>query len=104
MKVTNNLIKFPIEEPLQNLITILRNNGFNTFCSCGHLPKPYIQMEWYSDNDITKLYNLLIENNYKKFIINGCWDSVVNSKYLEVSFSYIKLPLCQLTDIKKETQ
>ncbi len=57
-----------IEKPIRKLVILLRNNGFNTFCSCGCKPNPYIQMECYSDDEITKLYNLLIENGYKNFI------------------------------------
>jgi len=53
-----------IEDPLKELIYILRNSGFNTFCSCGHYPSPHIQIEFYQDSDITRLWNLLTERGY----------------------------------------
>lgn len=93
-------IKYIIEEPLKELISELRNVGFNTICSCGHLPSPYIQMEWYSDDEITKLYNFLIENNYKDFVIKAFWDSKINSRHLEIEFSYIKKQLATIKQIK----
>lgn len=76
-----------LEPKIKELVLLLRGYGFNTFCSCGHPPNPYIQMECYSDNEITKLYNLLIENNYKNFVIKMCWDEHINSKHLEVTFN-----------------
>ena len=91
-----------VEEPLKDLVQLLRDNGFNTTCSCGHLPSPYIQMEWYSDDEITKLCNLLIENSYKNFIIKAVWNNAFgfNSRNLEVVFSF-KQKLAKLEDIKK---
>ena len=92
-----------VEEPLKDLVQLLRDNGFNTTSSCGHLPNPYIQMEWYSDSAITKLYNLLIENSYKNFLIKAVWNITfgVNDKTLEVVFSF-KQKLAMLEDIKNE--
>lgn len=98
-----------LEEPLKDLVLLLRDKGFNTYCSCSHLPHPYIQMEWYCDEDVTKLYKLLVENHYKKFIIKARWDINLNSRVLEVVFHYIKMPLAKKEDVqetkekKKET-
>lgn len=86
-----------IEEPLRPLIKLLRNNGFNTVCSCGHLPKPYIQIEWYDEKeDIRRLYDLLVENNFKNFTITALWHcgrhvGNGNMKLLELSF-YCGMP------------
>jgi len=80
-----------IEDPLKDLVRILRNNGFNTFCSCGHRPKPYIQMEWYDDAEVTKIYNLLVENSYNNFIIHATWTHNLNSRRcLEIEFYTIE--------------
>jgi hypothetical protein len=49
-----------IDEPVRDLVRLLRDNGFNTTRSCGHLPQPYVQMDWVSDRQVTDLYNLLI--------------------------------------------
>ncbi|KKK61497.1 hypothetical protein LCGC14_3013760, partial [marine sediment metagenome] len=54
-----------IEKPVRELVRLLRDNGFNTVCSCGH--KKYIQMEWYAHEDIQRLYSLLWDNGYKNF-------------------------------------
>ncbi len=91
-----------IEKPIRDLIKILRENGFNTFCSCGHLPHPYIQMEWYEDIEVTKLYGLLIENKYKNFLIRATWDSSLNKRVLEISFCYITQPVVNLDSIKEK--
>ena len=62
-----------IEEPLQELVHILRNSGFNTICSCGHYPKPYIQLEWYDGSEDTRLWNLLTEKGFKNWGITTGW-------------------------------
>lgn len=65
-----------IEEPVRKLVRLLRNNGFNTICSCGHNnPLPYVQMEWYAHEDILKLYNLLWDSGYKNFELHLFWQS-----------------------------
>ncbi len=58
-----------LEPEIKGLVLLLRKYGFNTFCSCGHKPSSYIQMECYADSEITKLYNLLIEKKYNNFAI-----------------------------------
>lgn len=74
-----------IEEPVRELVKLLRNNGFNTFCSCGHKnPLPYVQMEWYAREDIQKLYSLLWDNGYKNFELHLFWPSSGIGRFLEV--------------------
>ena len=65
-----------IEAPVRGLVKLLRDNGFDTNCSCGHLPNPYISMKWDEDTQITKLHDLLIKNGYRHFVISGRWDIV----------------------------
>ena len=89
-----------IEEPLRNLIQLLRANGFNTFASCGHLPRPHVQMEWYEDDEVTKLYNLLVENGYHDFVIKAFWDTcspIQRSRWLELEF-HVKMDLANEED------
>ncbi len=73
---------------MRPLVKLLRDNGFNTFCSCGHYPNPYIQIEWYSDEDITRLWTLLTENNYANWVIKATWayDPNFIGKSLEMVF------------------
>ena len=78
-----------IEEPIRDLVRILRNNGFNTTCSCGHLPRPYIQMDWRNDHEIKHLYSILVENGYKNFEIRAHWlCNDLNRRFLEVIFTF----------------
>ena len=46
-----------IEEPVRDIVRLLRNNGFNTECSCGH--EMYVQCQYIPDNDIERLHILL---------------------------------------------
>lgn len=107
-----------IEEPFKDLVKLLRNNGFNTFCSCGHRPNPYIQMEWYDDIEVSKLYTLLVENNFYNFQICATWsfdtlehdifgDPILNyhtnQRLLEIKFyTNKKEGLANIEEIKKE--
>jgi len=102
-------LKDMIEEPLKDLVQLLRDEGFNTTCSCGHLPTPYIEMEWRSyDDEIFKLYNLLIEHGYKNFFIKANWSSgncpgTGNGRRRSLEIRFCPQPkLAKLEDIKKE--
>ncbi len=92
-----------IEEPIRNLVKLLRENGFNTLCSCGHYPYPYIEMEWYHDDEITKLYELITINGYRNFIISGRWHNCnlcdSNERILRIEF-HVKIPLAKDSDLK----
>ncbi len=72
-----------IEEPLKGLVRLLRNNGFNTFCSCGH--KRVVQMEWYGfEEEARRLYGLLCENGYSNFELHLFWHSSGVGRFMEV--------------------
>ena len=75
-----------IEEPVRELVRSLRNNGFNTFSSCGHdNPCPHIEMEWYGLNDEPqRLYALLQENGYKDFELHFYWHSSRVLRFAEI--------------------
>jgi len=57
-----------IEEPLKELVYLLRNNGFNTECSCGH--ELYIQCQFILEGEIKRLHDLLFHNGYLNYEIN----------------------------------
>jgi hypothetical protein len=84
-----------IEKPIQNLVRLLRNNGFNTFCSCGHLPSPYVQMEGHYPEEMGKLVNLLLDNGYKNFCVKFVWENQDClqdfGKFMEVGFTILHL-------------
>ncbi len=55
-----------IEEPIRDLVKMLRNNGINTFCSCGH--GMWIQCETYEEcNDLNTIYGVMCELKIKKY-------------------------------------
>lgn len=92
-----------VEEPLRDLVRLLRNNGFNTTGSCGHLPKPYVEMKWDTMDDPLRLYNLLVENGYKNFSIEAFWwhtGRMQDTKGIELKF-HVKSPLVRLPDIRE---
>lgn len=63
--VTEKWYTETIEEPVRELVHILRNNGFNTECSCGH--EMYIQCQYIPEGQLMELHNLifnyLVANN-----------------------------------------
>ena len=54
-----------IEEPIRDIVMALRNNGINTFCSCGH--EMYIECEYYEDEELQDIYCVLTELGYDKY-------------------------------------
>ena len=55
-----------IEEPIRELVFLLRNNGFNTECSCGH--EMNIQFQYIPDGKIHDLYKLVSNYLFEKQI------------------------------------
>lgn len=58
-----------IEDPLKGLVKILRNNGFNTECSCGH--DMYIQCQYLVDGEVQRLHDLLFSFFHEKDGMSG---------------------------------
>ena len=56
-----------IEEGIRGAVKLLRDNGFNTTCSCGH--EEYIQGDLPVDGELRRLHDLLFNNGYRKFSI-----------------------------------
>jgi len=75
-----------IEEPVRELVRLLRNNGFNTISSCGHNnPYPQVEMEWYGfEEEARRLYSLLCENGYNNFELHLFWPSSGVRRFIEV--------------------
>ena len=59
-----------IEAPIRPLVRLLRDNGWNTTCSCGHGMWVELDIYGYMD-DLEHLRNLLIEHGYKDFTIES---------------------------------
>ena len=102
----NKWIDLKIEEPLKNLVRLLRLEGFNTTCSCGHYPTPNVEMECYSPVDVSRLYDLLVENNYINFeiIYRRSYYPKLGSfnQSLRLEF-YVKHLLIKESDIKEKS-
>ena len=76
-----------IEEPIREIVKTLRDNGINTFCSCGH--GMWVQCETYDPSDELKtIYNVMHEigiNKYRVILV----DDVVEGfpyKHIEIQF------------------
>jgi len=46
-----------IEKPIRKIVKLLRDNGFNTTCSCGH--EMYVEGDSFPDGEIKRLHDLL---------------------------------------------
>ena len=46
-----------IEEPVREVVRLLRDNGFNTDCSCGH--EMYVQCNYTLEGELQRLHRLL---------------------------------------------
>lgn len=70
-----------IEPEIRGLVKLLRDNGFNTTCSCGHEMTIELVLGNHLD-EVERLANFLVENGYKDFRISvevyvpndGYWD------------------------------
>lgn len=90
-----------IEEPVRDVVKLLRNNGFNTECSCGH--EMYVQCQYVIDYEIKRLYDLVWNYLYNKkvpidFTIDVVVQVIDGKPYpsLEVRFGF--------ENVKKETK
>lgn len=54
-----------IESEVRDLVYILRNQGFNTTCSCGH--GKYIECDYIPDHDYFVIYTLVYNYLYEKY-------------------------------------
>ena len=59
-----NWLEENIEEPIRDIVKILRDNGFNTTCSCGHDME--ITGEYLPDYDIKRMHDLLYNHLIEK--------------------------------------
>ena len=62
----NNWYEKNIEKGVRELVFYLRNNGFNTECSCEH--EKYVQCQYILDGEIMRLLNILSNYFHEKNI------------------------------------
>ena len=85
-----------IEEPIRSLVKLLRDNGYNTFTSCGH--NMWVGMYWEryfydADKFFENLAKLLRDNGYKNYHIFGEILHEENDNYRHRSYVTVCLPL-----------
>ena len=56
-----------IEPKIRPTVKLLRNNGFNTICSCEH--EMYVQCDILIDGEMKRLDDLLFNHNYRDYKI-----------------------------------
>ena len=56
-----------IEEGVRDVVKLLRDNGFNTECSCHH--EMYVQCQYSPDGQIHRLHRLLFNNGFRNYEI-----------------------------------
>ncbi len=56
-----------IEPEIRGVVKLLRKNGFNTTCSCGH--DMYVQGELLADGEINRLDCLLFNHGHRNYEI-----------------------------------
>jgi len=78
-----------IEEPIRNLVKLLRDNGFNTTCSCGH--EMEIECGFFPGDDIKRLDDLLFNSEHRNYSLTWHIDRV--DGYLS-SGLFIKIRRC----------
>jgi hypothetical protein len=67
IKDTPNFYK-DIEFGIRDVVKLLRDNGINTTCSCGH--EMYVEFECCSSTMVENIYNVLFNAGYRGFRIN----------------------------------
>lgn len=58
-----------IEEPIRPIVKLLRDNGFNTECSCGHEMCVQCQFPKTDSGELMRLDELLYNSGYKDYLI-----------------------------------
>lgn len=88
-----------IEKPLRHLVRVLNEHNFKTTSSCGHYPRPYIQLEWKTDNLFAELRYFLHSNGYRRFSITVF--DIEEPRTAEITF-YPKQQLVDIKEIRKD--
>lgn len=58
-----------IEPEIRSVVILLRNNGWNTVCSCGH--RMYVDISLQNMDQIEELATFLKGNGYDDIVIQG---------------------------------
>lgn len=80
-----------IEEPIRDVVKLLRDNGFNTTCSCGH--EMYVEGDIVMDYELNRLHILLwnhCSENNKSISYEITFEVKVSEGFIEYSRFHIK--------------
>lgn len=72
-----------IEEPIRDTVRLLRDNGFNTTCSCGHDME--IECDVCPDGEFKRLHDLLYNQGYRNYLVTFTATCVGDCVYLNIS-------------------
>jgi len=75
-----------IEEPVREIVRLLRNNGFNTECSCGH--DMYVQCEYDMRDGTSDLHRLLFHNGFQNYTIHICHQVMDGHTYIHADIQF----------------
>lgn len=81
-----------IEEPIREVVKRLRDNGFNTTCSCGH--EMYVEGIINIDYDLQRMHNLLyhycceknIKPNYEITFVVKVEEGFITKDFFYINF------------------
>lgn len=100
-----------IEAPIRSLVRLLRDNGWNTTCSCGHGMWVELDLYMYMD-DLEALRCLLLDHGYHDFTIKAdlrCVDqwpvrcaSVYLGNYIPVDGTSYQELSAKIADLKEK--
>lgn len=78
-----------IEEPIRDIVKLLRNNGINTTSSCGH--KMTVECEYYIGNDeVFRIYHLLYNHGYRNFNLTAVIEVIEGHPHSFIEISIFK--------------
>jgi len=79
-----------IEPTVREVVKLLRNNGINTQCSCGH--KKYVQCQYINDGYIRTIDSLLFNNGFRNYEIkvNLRRDNGYLYSFVDINFEDMK--------------
>jgi hypothetical protein len=79
-----------VEEQIRPEVKLLRENGFNTECSCHH--EMYIQCQFVIDAEIKRLHDLLCHNGYTNYTIEAMVQVIDGHPYPTMQINFQDKP------------
>ena len=79
-----------IELNIKPIVKLLRDNGFNTECSCEH--EMYVQCQFIQDGELKRLDDLLFNNGFRDYVIMSEIKRIEGYSYssIRIEFTEVK--------------